>query len=90
MSVSDLTYKDLLRTQICRSIKRILGLRINEVLPEHRLIEDLHCDSLDLVEIPNAIEEINGIQIEDDEAAACTTVADYVDLAARKLLEAGR
>lgn len=90
MSVSDLTYKDLTRAQICRIVKRILGMRVLEVKPDHHLINDLHCDSLDLVEIPNAIEELNGIQLEDEEAAACQTVNDYVDLTARKLLEAGR
>ncbi len=88
--MSDLPYTDLLRLQLCRLIKRHLGLRVLEVKPEDRLIEDLHCDSLDLVEIPNAIEELNDIEISDEEAAACSTVAHYVALTARKLREKGR
>ena len=81
---------DLVEDQVCRAIRRILGLRAPDVTPASRLIDDLHCESLDLVEIPNAIEELYAVEIGDEEAIACVTVADYVALAIAKLKGAGR
>lgn len=71
--------------QICIAVRRVLGLRIDRVEPHHRLVDDLNCMSIDLIEIPNAVEERFGIDISDDEAAACTTIADYVALAIAKI-----
>lgn len=88
--MSDLTYAALIEAQICRLVKRTLGLRVNEVRRDHRLIDDLGCDSLHLVEIPNAIEDLYEIEISDDETGALVTVADLIAIVDRKLREAGR
>lgn len=40
-----------------------LGLRLDQVRPESRLIEDLNCDSLDFVELVMEIEEEFGISL---------------------------
>lgn len=42
-----------------------LGLRLDQVRPESRLIEDLNCDSLDMVEMIMEIEERFGISLPD-------------------------
>lgn len=76
---------EMIEHGICRAIRRILGLRVTEVNLAHRLVEDLQCESIDLIEIPMAIEDRFGIEISDDEAAACKTVADYSVLTRAKL-----
>ncbi|PKQ00186.1 MAG: acyl carrier protein [Alphaproteobacteria bacterium HGW-Alphaproteobacteria-13] len=74
-----------IRDRLCATVKHCLGIRVSEVKLGHRLIEDLHCDSIDHVEIAMAIEDRFGIAITDDEAARCSTVADYADLIGDKL-----
>ena len=76
---------ELVEHGICRDIRRILGLRVSEVTLAHRLVEDLQCESIDLIEIPMKIEDRFGIEISDEEAEACTTVADYCVLTRAKL-----
>lgn len=49
-----------------------------EVTPTSRFVEDLHCDSLDLVELVMALEEEFDVQISDDEAERLLTVADVI------------
>lgn len=44
-------------------VSNLLGLRLDQVRPESRLIEDLNCDSLDLVELFMEIEEKFGISM---------------------------
>ena len=88
--MADITYAQLIEDQVCRAIRRVLGLRCTDVAPNMRFIEDLHCDSLSMVEIPNAVENLYDIEISDDEAEALATVADLLALVDRKLREAGR
>lgn len=49
-----------------------------EVAPEMNFVEDLYCDSLDLVELVMALEEEFDVQISDDEAERLLTVADVI------------
>lgn len=78
---------EMIEHGVCRAIRRILGLRVTEVTLAHRLVEDLQCESIDLIEIPMAIEDRFGIEISDDEAEACKTVADYSVLARAKVAQ---
>lgn len=55
-----------------------LGLDLDHVTPEARLIDDLGADSLDTVELIMAFEEEYGIEIDDTEAEKCKTVADII------------
>lgn len=48
------------------------------------LVDDLGADSLDQVELPMRMEEEFGIEVTDDEAEACTTVGNWIDLIADK------
>lgn len=50
------------------------------IRPDSRLIEDLNCDSLDVVELVMWFEEDLDVSIPDAEAEACRTVADVVAL----------
>ena len=64
-------------------IPTIVGLQLGreEVLPEHRLFEDLGAESGDFVAIVAIVEERYGIFIEEEELPAIRTVADLQRLA---------
>lgn len=49
------------------------------VVPTASFTEDLHADSLDLVELVMALEEEFHIEIPDEDAEKITTVQDVVD-----------
>jgi len=56
-----------------------LGVGENEIHPESSFIEDLGADSLDIVELVMAMEEVFDIEIPDDDAAAITSVKDAIE-----------
>jgi len=56
---------DQLEQRLCVITAKQLGYDINDVKPESRLIEDLHCDSLDAVELIMETEDEFGITIPD-------------------------
>lgn len=85
---SAFNHAEFVERRLCATVKRVLGLRVHAVDLTHRLVEDLHCDSIDHVEIAMKIEDVFGLVITDDEAAACSTVADYSVLIRSKLMTA--
>ncbi len=52
--------------RICDVTSVELGIRRDQILPTHSLVEDLGCDSLDLVELIMTIEETFGVTLPDD------------------------
>jgi acyl carrier protein len=56
-----------------------LGVGESEIHSESSFIEDLGADSLDIVELVMAIEEVFDIEIPDDDAENIKTVKDAVD-----------
>ena len=56
-----------------------LGVGEAEIHPESSFIEDLGADSLDIVELVMAIEEVFDIEIPDDDAENIKTVKDAVE-----------
>ena len=56
-----------------------LGCEPEEVTPEASLADDLHADSLAVVELLMALEETAGIHIEDTDAAQMKTVQDVIN-----------
>jgi acyl carrier protein len=54
------------------------------ITPDAKLGETLDADSVDLIEIAGALERTFGVQIEDHEINDLVTVADFVELVARK------
>lgn len=85
---SAFNHVEYVERQLCAAVKRVLGLRVTEVNLSQRLVDDLHCDSIDHVEISMAVEERFGITITDDEAADCASVADYSVLIRAKMMTA--
>ena len=55
------------------------SMAADEIRLEHRLEEDLGCDSLDLVEITMEVEEQFDISVPDEVAERIKTVKDVVD-----------
>ena len=70
----------------------VLDVEPASLTPSTRLREDLHADSLALVEIAERLERdvaarAPGFSVADDELDAVSTVADAVELAVRRLAE---
>lgn len=62
-----------------------LGVEQAKITREANFLDDLGCDSLDMVELTMAFEENFGVDIADDEAERVDTVGDAYDLLSRKL-----
>ena len=63
----------------------VLELAPELVVPEARFAEELGADSLDLVELVEAIEAAFEVRIGDDELADITTVAEAFEVVSGKL-----
>lgn len=61
-----------------------LGVDESQITPNASLVDDLDCDSLDLVELVMAMEEQFDFECEDEEAEKVRTVKDACDLIQRK------
>lgn len=72
----------LTNTQIERRIQQILvenlGVDESECTPNSSLVDDLGCDSLDLVELVMSVEEAFEIEVAEDDAEKIRTVGDMV------------
>lgn len=68
--------------EIRKSISAQLGISMDTVTKESRLIDDLKADSLDIVDLVTGLEERYGIEISEEDLPALKTVGDvaaYVD-----------
>lgn len=63
----------------------VLDLREDQVAPTARFTDDLGADSLDLVELVEALEEEFDVQIDDEELADIETVGEAYSLISAKL-----
>ena len=72
------------------TIAKHLGVTVAEVVDGARFREDLKADSLDIAGLANELEQAFDIQIDDDEAEGCTTVAAAVALIERKVAHGAR
>jgi acyl carrier protein len=63
----------------------VLELPADQVVPEAHFADDLGADSLDLVELVEAIEAAFAIRIGDDELADITTVGEAYEVVSGKL-----
>jgi len=68
-----------IESRVLKEIQRGLGLPRLPQLTD-RLVADLGCDSLDLMEIIMFLEDEFCIELVDEEALKCETVADAVAL----------
>ncbi|AQT06735.1 acyl carrier protein [Acetobacter persici] len=65
--------------KIRKIVGESLGFVTDEVKPESRFVEDLHADSLDIVEMVMAFEEAFDIEIPEDTAVKLATVQNVID-----------
>lgn len=63
----------------------VLDLRQPELAPETHFTDDLGADSLDLVELVEALESEFQVRIDDEEIADVLTLGEAFDLLASKL-----
>ncbi len=66
--------EDRIRTIIATE----LGVKLEQITPEAKFIEDLGADSLDTVELVMALEEEFGNEIPDEDAEKLTSVGDVI------------
>ncbi|WP_236181065.1 MULTISPECIES: acyl carrier protein [Pseudomonas] len=58
-----------------------LGVKLEDIAPQNKFVEDLGADSLDTVELVMALEEEFEMEIPDEEAEKITTVQQAIDYA---------
>lgn len=63
---------------VIHTISNLLGISEEKITPASRFREDLETDSLDLVELIMAFEDITAKEISDEQAVAITTVGDAI------------
>ena len=64
--------------KVKKMIVEQLGVSEAEVVPEAKFIDDLGADSLDIVELVMALEDVYGIEIPDEDAEKIATVGDAI------------
>lgn len=74
-----------MRDKLPNLIADHVGVKPEQCGPDARFIEDLGCDSLDVVEITMAFEEEFDLEINDSEMESVATVGQAADLLAAKL-----
>lgn len=57
----------------------VLNVEENEVHEDAKFVDDLGADSLDVFQIVTGIEEVFGLEIDDDDAEKIVTVGDAVE-----------
>ena len=73
-----------LRQRTREILLREIGCEPERLIDSARLVEDLGCDSLDIVELVIGLEDGLEVQFTDDEASALRTVGDVHALVQRK------
>lgn len=66
--------------RVQKTIREVLGVKEEEIVPTAHFINDLGADSLDHVELIMALEEDFDIEIPDEQADKLNTVQDVIDL----------
>jgi len=72
--------------EIIRSVSKV---PINELKPEAALGLDLHIDSLSRVELASIIEEVLGVEVDEDHLTDKTTIAELEDIISSQQTTAG-
>ena len=70
--------------KVCEIIAKQLDINPNEIKPESRLIEDLHADSLDIVELVMDMEQEFDVEIPDESLTQLKTVNDVIAFLEKK------
>ncbi|MCA8992018.1 MAG: acyl carrier protein [Planctomycetaceae bacterium] len=67
-----------LQENVIAIVSEQLSVSADEIKPESSLIDDLHADSLDLVELGMKFEEKFGVAIADEDQEKIRTVGDAI------------
>lgn len=73
-----------LENQIKQAVADHLGVSLDLVVGSSHFVRDLGADSLDLVELLMALEELFSIDIPDEDAKKIQTVQDAINIVASK------
>lgn len=68
-----------LQEDVIAIVSEQLSVSVDEIKPESSLIDDLHADSLDLVELGMKFEEKFGVAIADEDQEKIKTVGDAIE-----------
>ncbi len=74
-----------IRNVAVATIAEQLFVDVAEVTPEKKFMDDLGCDSLDMVELTMALEDECSVEITDEEVDQTVTVQNAIDLLSKKL-----
>ena len=66
-----------------------LGVPIDRVVPEAKIVDDLGADSLDTVELVMALEETFNVEIPDEDAEKILSIQDVYDYISKNYETAG-
>jgi acyl carrier protein len=85
MPLVDTILEEPLRVRLVELTADVLELSPDQVVADARFAEELGADSLDLVELVEAIEETFEVRIADEELAEIRTVGEAFEVVAGKL-----
>lgn len=74
-----------LRDRLRRLVSTHLGVELEEVVEDARILDDLGADSLDVVELVMALEESFDIVVPDEDVEAMHTIGDVQSYLASRL-----
>ena len=74
-----------LRAKIYQLVCDQLGVEQSQVSPEATLLDDLGADSLDVVEMVMALEEVFDLEIPDEDVEGIRTVGDVESYLAKRI-----
>ena len=65
-----------LERRVRKLVSEYLGIELEELRADASILEDLGADSLDLVELVMALEEVFGLEISDEDTESMRTLGD--------------
>ena len=80
-----------LESQVLAEIRRLAHDELEhqgEILPTHRLQEDLQLDSMAMIVVATELENRFQVKLEEQDAGILSTVGDLVQLVTRRIREA--
>lgn len=80
-----MTDKSSTKSKVFRIVAEQMGENMSSLTAETRFLEDLHCDSLDAIELVMEIEDVFHIVIPDGEYDNLKTVGEAVTYVRRKV-----
>ncbi len=78
---------DEIATNLIKMLSKYTGISSEHIEPSTLIIEELHLDSLDIVELLANIEDIYGIYIPDSELIEMRTVGDVTNYLSKVLAQ---